>query len=492
MRRYFAALVVAMALPLQAGFPNAALAQQVVVRSGETLSEIADRHGVSLRRLMQANGISDPDLVVIGQRLTIPGGQPSNSGSGSVTVQPGETLSEISERHGVSLRSLMQANGISDPDLVVTGQRLRIPGGTANTSTQPTAPYTVKSGETLSEIADRFKTSTDRLIRLNGISDPDLVVSGTRLRIPMPPRQSSQATSRRPAVNRQAKEHVVRAGENLSTIASLYGTSVANLVALNRLDNPEKVVVGQRIKLRGKPPVAAKPAPKPTAKTTTKPKPKPAAVKPSQPQETITANQPAPKTASQPPAKATAPQAEKPVVSAPIAKAKTTTSPASTSEASPAPKPKSKPEKTAATPSRAPETTQRPAVESKNATPTAKATIQTTPSDKKRDSSTTKPAVKKTNTAASSTPSKAKPKGQGGDWRDYGPLQVDWSKLQSMGGSYVAPSLNGKGEAMYLAVNCAARKINVTSQAGQWKTWETPREDFEKRLVQDICKAKGG
>jgi hypothetical protein len=66
---------------------------------------------------------------------------------------------------------------------------------------------------------------------------------------------------------------------------------------------------------------------------------------------------------------------------------------------------------------------------------------------------------------------------------------VDWSKIQPMGGSYVAPSLNGEGQPLYLAVNCTARKINVTSQAGQWRTWETPSKDFEYKLVQDICQA---
>ena len=76
-----------------------------------------------------------------------------------------------------------------------------------------------------------------------------------------------------------------------------------------------------------------------------------------------------------------------------------------------------------------------------------------------------------------------------GEWRNYGPLQVDWSKIQPMGGSFVAPSLNGDGQPLYLAVNCTARKINVTSQAGQWRTWENPSKDFEYKLVQDICQA---
>ena len=84
------------------------------------------------------------------------------------------------------------------------------------------------------------------------------------------------------------------------------------------------------------------------------------------------------------------------------------------------------------------------------------------------------------------TPGTGKP-----DWRTYGPLQVDWANWQPMGGSMVAPTLNGEGQSLYLAVNCTARKINATSQAGQWKTWDDPQADFEQQLVGDLCKARG-
>jgi hypothetical protein len=59
-----------------------------------------------------------------------------------------------------------------------------------------------------------------------------------------------------------------------------------------------------------------------------------------------------------------------------------------------------------------------------------------------------------------------------------------------MGGSYVAPTLNGDGKAIYLAVNCGARKLNATSQSGQWKSWDAPQTDFEEQLISDICKAR--
>jgi hypothetical protein len=112
---------------------------------------------------------------------------------------------------------------------------------------------------------------------------------------------------------------------------------------------------------------------------------------------------------------------------------------------------------------------------------------------------TPKPAASKpvsTATRAATTPrpsttSKAgSSKPQGPDWRSYGPLQVDWANWQPMGGSYVAPTLNGDGKPVYLAVNCGARKLNATSQSGQWKSWDAPQTDFEEQLISDICKAR--
>jgi hypothetical protein len=80
----------------------------------------------------------------------------------------------------------------------------------------------------------------------------------------------------------------------------------------------------------------------------------------------------------------------------------------------------------------------------------------------------------------------------GSDWRTYGPMQVDWANWRAMGGSFVAPSLGSDGKPHYLAVNCGARKLNATSQSGQWKTWDTPQTDFEQKLVSDLCSSKGG
>ena len=78
------------------------------------------------------------------------------------------------------------------------------------------------------------------------------------------------------------------------------------------------------------------------------------------------------------------------------------------------------------------------------------------------------------------------------DWRTYGPLQVDWANWQSMGGSDVAPTLNADGKPLYVAVNCGAKKINVTGADGGWKNWSAPQTSFEEDLVKDRCTVKGG
>jgi predicted chitinase/LysM repeat protein len=104
------------------------------VQPGDTLSGIASRHGTTVGALAQANGISNPDFIQVGQRLTIPGASapsaPAPAGQ-RYTVQPGDTLSGIASRYGTSVGAIAQANGISNPNLIQVGQQLTIPGGSA-------------------------------------------------------------------------------------------------------------------------------------------------------------------------------------------------------------------------------------------------------------------------------------------------------------------------------------------------------------------------
>jgi len=112
---------------------------------------------------------------------------------------------------------------------------------------------------------------------------------------------------------------------------------------------------------------------------------------------------------------------------------------------------------------------------------------------------TTTPITTATPVATTTTPTKTvKPaaplllakKSTNPDWRYYGPLQVDWSNWRTMAGSLVAPSINKEGQPLYVAVNCGAKKLNVTGPAGAWKAWEIPSQEFEKDLVASVCRDK--
>lgn len=99
------------------------------------------------------------------------------------------------------------------------------------------ATYTVRAGDTLSSIANKFGTSYQTLASLNGIANPNLIYVGQVLRV-----NGSASTG--------AVYYTVRAGDNLSAIASRYGTSYQSIAALNGLANPNLIYAGQTLKIK--------------------------------------------------------------------------------------------------------------------------------------------------------------------------------------------------------------------------------------------------
>jgi putative chitinase len=102
------------------------------IRSGETLSGIAQRYGTTVSALARANNISNPNLIRAGAQLNIPGRGDSfaapSSGGGRHVVRSGETLSGIAGRYGTTVSALARANNISNPNLIRAGAQLNIPG----------------------------------------------------------------------------------------------------------------------------------------------------------------------------------------------------------------------------------------------------------------------------------------------------------------------------------------------------------------------------
>jgi LysM repeat protein len=110
-------------------------AQVHVVQPGENLFRIALQYGMTQETLANYNGITNPNLIYVGQRLQIPPTanatpQPSEPGSGQGTyhvVQPGENLYRIALQYNMLYTQLAAANDLSYPYTVYVGQRLLIP-----------------------------------------------------------------------------------------------------------------------------------------------------------------------------------------------------------------------------------------------------------------------------------------------------------------------------------------------------------------------------
>jgi soluble lytic murein transglycosylase-like protein len=139
--------------------------------------------------------------VVVGTAAAVWAAAPGARGA-THSVAPGETLSAIAQRYGTSVQALVEANQLADPDLIVSGQRLRIPGRARVASI-----HVVRSGETLSGIAARYGTTAEALARANRLKDVDLIVAGARLKVPVQPAPSdaSGASGIELAIEREAR-----------------------------------------------------------------------------------------------------------------------------------------------------------------------------------------------------------------------------------------------------------------------------------------------
>lgn len=103
---------------------QAPAANTYTVRPGDTLSSIAAKFGTSYQTLASLNRISNPNLIYIGQTLRVNGS--ASAGSVYYTVRVGDNLSSIASRYGISYQSIASLNGLTNPNLIYVGQTLKI------------------------------------------------------------------------------------------------------------------------------------------------------------------------------------------------------------------------------------------------------------------------------------------------------------------------------------------------------------------------------
>ncbi|MBM7644192.1 spore germination protein [Scopulibacillus daqui] len=137
-----------------------------VVKRGETLSAISRHYKTDITTLIEINGLSDPNVLVVGQALIIPDPFPK------YIVKPGDTLSRIAFIWGTTSEMIADRNNLVDPSQIYAGQALFIP------------VHTVQRGENLFKIAAKYHSTVQAIARVNSISNPNRIYPGTRLSIP--------------------------------------------------------------------------------------------------------------------------------------------------------------------------------------------------------------------------------------------------------------------------------------------------------------------
>lgn len=158
------------------------------VKKGDTLSHIAKRHGTTVNRLASLNDIKNVNKVYVGQKIKLPGGSSSKSSGSNTksryyTVKSGDTLSHIAKRHGTTVNRLTTLNNIKDANFIRVGQKIKLPGGSSKKTSSGKRYYTVKKGDTLSHIAKRNGTTIKRIASLNNIKNVNKIYAGQRLRV---------------------------------------------------------------------------------------------------------------------------------------------------------------------------------------------------------------------------------------------------------------------------------------------------------------------
>lgn len=168
-------------------------------------------------------------------------GKPYSGGEleGTYTVKSGDSLWSIANRFNTTVAEIKRLNNLNTNALQV-GQVLKLPTGNQNTNNNQGNTYTVKSGDSLWSIARKYDTSVSELQNLNNLSSTILQV-GQVLKVP----QSSSNNE-----NSSANTYVVKSGDSLWSIANRFGTTVDELMRVNRL-NSNILSIGQVLTLPG-------------------------------------------------------------------------------------------------------------------------------------------------------------------------------------------------------------------------------------------------
>ncbi len=197
-----------------------------VVKRGDTLSRIASRFGVSVTDLMKANNIRSSKSLLVGKRLTIPTSGGASTGSGSA----------VASSPASSEKTLVAAKPDTMPEVA-----------SSRVAQQERKTHRVQRGDTLADVAKKYNVSVKDLQAWNDMGSKSTIRINDVLYVSPP---STAAAP--PADNLEKREHVVRSGETLSTIAAAYGVQLDDLLRWNNLSKNSVIRANDKLTIYAK------------------------------------------------------------------------------------------------------------------------------------------------------------------------------------------------------------------------------------------------
>ena len=211
------------------------------IRAGDTLFALAQRYNTTVDAILRANPGIDPNNLRVGQIICIPGTGPVPCPGGTLyTIRAGDTLFSLAQRFNVTVDAIIQANPGIDPNNLRVGQEICIPG-TGPVPCPGGTLYTIRAGDTLFSLAQRFNVTVDAVLRANPGIDPNNLRIGQEICIPA---ATLEIESR---MECPGTIYTIRQGDSLYQLAIRYNTTVDRIMRFNPGIDPNNLQIGQRI-----------------------------------------------------------------------------------------------------------------------------------------------------------------------------------------------------------------------------------------------------
>ncbi len=212
------------------------------VKEGDTLSRLAMRFNTTALEIKRLNGLKNTDYIKMGQALKIASADRSKQ-TGLLKdhiVKRGETLDDLAKKYGISVSDIMSTNNLSSAHLLKAGQHLLIPAS-SDVSLQN---YTVREGDTLSELAQRFQASPGEIKKTNELANANYLQTGQKLKIPTENNRMNQVS-----LSGRWITYVVKQGDTLWDIARVFGVLLEKIMLWNDLGSHSSLQVGDKLKI---------------------------------------------------------------------------------------------------------------------------------------------------------------------------------------------------------------------------------------------------